>query len=120
MGNPVIRTPNMDRLAGEGVMFESNYVQCPQCVPSRSAIHTGRYPHVNRTPSNMYRLPDTEETLASILRRQGYLTAAIGDEPFAPTKAMGGFEKLYASDSDYNAFLSKGAGTRRRPSTASG
>ena len=106
-GNPVLRTPNMDRLAQEGVLFESNYVQCPQCVPSRSAIHTGRYPHVNRTPGNRYRLPDTEETLASILNRKGYATAAVGDEPFAPTNAMGGFQKLYASDPDYLAFLAK-------------
>lgn len=106
-GNPVIETPAMDRLAREGVLFESNYVQCPQCVPSRSAIHTGRYPHVNRTPGNQYRLPDSEETLASILNGEGYVTAAVGDEPFAPTNAMGGFQKLYAGDPDYLSFLAK-------------
>jgi arylsulfatase len=106
-GNPVIRTPIMDGLAREGVLFRNHYVQCPQCVPSRSAMHTGRYPHVNRTPGNLYRLPDTEETLASVLNQHGYLTAAIGDEPFAPTNAMGGFQRLYSSDPDYSAFLSK-------------
>jgi arylsulfatase A-like enzyme len=106
-GNPVVRTPNMDRLAREGVMFENNYVQCPQCVPSRSAIHTGRYPHVNRTPGNQYRLPDSEQTIASILNGHGYITAAVGDEPFAPTNAMGGFQKLYSSDPDYHAYLKK-------------
>src|SRR5437867_8173343 len=74
MGNPVIQTPHVDRLAKEGVLFEQHFVQAPQCVPSRSALHTGRYPHVNRTPSNLYRLPETEETLATILGRQGYLT----------------------------------------------
>src|SRR6266513_1674330 len=67
LGNRVIRTPNLDRLAAEGALFEQYYVQCPQCVPSRSAMHTGRYPHVNRTPSNLYRLPDTEKTLATML-----------------------------------------------------
>jgi arylsulfatase len=106
-GNPIIRTPVMDRLAREGVLFESNFVQCPQCVPSRSAIHTGRYPHVNRTPGNLYRLPDNEETLATILNREGYTTAAVGDEPFAPTNAMGGFQKLYSSDPEYNAYLAQ-------------
>jgi arylsulfatase A-like enzyme len=106
-GNPVIRTPNMDRLAQEGVLLESHYVQCPQCVPSRAAMHTGRYPHVNRTPGNLYRLPDTEETLAAILNRRGYTTAAVGDEPFAPTNAMGGFQELYAGDRDYQAFIEK-------------
>jgi arylsulfatase A-like enzyme len=89
-GNPVLQTPVMDRLAREGVLFESNFVQCPQCVPSRSAIHTSRYPHVNRTPGNLYRLPDTEETLAMILNRQGYATAAVGDEPFAQNRVQRG------------------------------
>src|SRR5690349_5727507 len=72
LGNRVIRTPNLDRLAAEGTLFEQHYVQCPQCVPSRAAMHTGRYPHVNRTPSNLYRLPQTETTLASILNATGY------------------------------------------------
>ncbi len=105
-GNPDIQTPHMDRLAREGVL-ESHYVQCPQCVPSRASIHTGRYPHVNRTPLNQYRLPDDEETLATILGRHGYATAAVGDEPFAPTNALGGFQKLYASDPEYHAFLAR-------------
>lgn len=104
-GNPIIRTPNMDKLAQEGVLFERNFVQCPQCVPSRSAMHTGRYPHVNRTMSNQHELPATEETLADILNARGYATAAIGDEPFAPTNAMGGFSQLYSTDPDWLAFL---------------
>ncbi len=106
-GNPVIRTTVLDRVAQEGVRFQNHYVQCPQCVPSRSAMHTGRYPHVNRTPGNLYRLPDTEETLASILNRHGYTTAEVGDEPFAPTNPMGGFQKLYSSDPDYHAYVSR-------------
>ncbi|MCJ7549286.1 MAG: sulfatase-like hydrolase/transferase [Anaerolineae bacterium] len=42
-GNPVIRTPNMDRIAEQGVRFERGYVQNPMCMPSRMAIMTGRY-----------------------------------------------------------------------------
>src|SRR6266542_2676560 len=72
LGNPIIHTPNLDRLASEGMLFEQYFVQCPQCVPSRSPMHTGRYPHTNRTPSNLYRLPETEKTLAMILGSQGY------------------------------------------------
>lgn len=107
-GNPVIRTPNLDRMAAEGARFEAHYTQCPQCVPARSALHTGRYPHVNRTPTNLYRLPETEQTLAVILGRQGYETAAVGEMPFAPTKFTGGFQRIAASDSEYNAFLRAG------------
>ncbi|BCS33237.1 sulfatase [Luteitalea sp. TBR-22] len=112
-GNPVIRTPNMDRLAREGVLFERNFVQSPQCVPSRSAMHTGRYPHVTRTMTNQHELPEDEETLADILDARGYATAAIGDEPFAPTNAMGGFRQFYATDPDWLALLdAKGWGPR--------
>ncbi len=110
-GNNVIRTPNLDRLAAEGLYFERNFVQCPQCVPSRSALHTGRYPHVNRTPSNLYRLPPTEQTLAMTLSRAGYLTACAGELPFAPTRFLGGFQKVVASDAEYHASL-RAAGWR--------
>src|SRR6185437_12400655 len=106
MGNPVIKTPNADKIANEGVLFRRHYVQAPQCVPSRSALHTGRYPHVNRTPTNRYHLPPTERTIASILNAQGYETAAVGELPFAPTKFLGGFSKILASPPDYDVFLS--------------
>lgn len=45
-GNPTVRTPNYDRLANEGVLFEQNYTQHPVCVPSRCSLMTGWYPHV--------------------------------------------------------------------------
>ncbi len=102
--NPVVRTPNLDRLASQGVLFERHFVQCPQCVPSRAALHTGRYPHVNRTPTNLYQLPPEEQTLPSILRRHGYRTATVGELPFAPTKFLGGFETVVSSDREYHAF----------------
>lgn len=105
MGNPVIQTPNIDRLAGEGVLFEQHYVQCPQCVPSRSAMYTGRYPHVNLTPSNLYRLSDQEHTLATVLNANGYLTACVGEPPFAPTKYLAGIKQVVASGREHEAFL---------------
>jgi arylsulfatase A-like enzyme len=105
MGNRVIRTPNLDRLAAEGTIFEQYYAQCPQCVPSRAAMHTGRYPHVNRTPSNAFRLPESELTLATILGRQGYTTAVVGELPFAPTNIMGGFQHAVAGFTEYQASL---------------
>ena len=105
MGNPVIRTPHIDRLASQGVVFTNHFVQAPQCVPSRVSLATGRYPHVHRTPSNAYLLPEDEQTLAKVLNRAGYVTAAVGEMPFAPRTYTGGFAKILASGPEYNAHL---------------
>ncbi|HEU5328879.1 MAG TPA: sulfatase-like hydrolase/transferase, partial [Thermomicrobiales bacterium] len=43
--DPVASTPNLDRLAGEGVAFTQHYCANSQCVPSRASLQTGRYPH---------------------------------------------------------------------------
>lgn len=43
LGNPHIRTPNLDRLACRGVAFTRAYCQCPICTPSRATFLTGRY-----------------------------------------------------------------------------
>lgn len=104
-GNPVIRTPNTDRLAAQGVRFTNHFVHAPQCVPSRVSLHTGRYPHVHRVPTNAYVLPDTEDTLAKTLNAIGYSTACVGEMPFAPRSYTGGFQKVLASNREYDAFL---------------
>ncbi len=105
-GNSVVRTPAADRLAREGVRFSDHYVQAPQCVPSRGSLHTGRYPHVHRAFTNRSRLPDREHTLASTLNERGYLTASIGEKPFAPNESKGGFQ-LISGDAEVNAGLRK-------------
>ncbi len=107
MGNPVIRTPNIDRLASQSATYTNHFVQTPQCVPSRVSLATGRYPHVHRTPTNAYILADDEQTLARILNRAGYLTAAVGEMPFAPRSYTGGFAKILANGADHEALLEK-------------
>lgn len=106
-GNRVIRTPNIDRLASQGIRFDQHYVQTPQCVPSRVSLATGRYPHVHRTPTNLYRLPESERSLARILNEQGYHTATVGELPFAPRHYLGGFQELVASGREHEAILEK-------------
>jgi arylsulfatase A-like enzyme len=92
-------------------------VQTPQCVPSRVSLATGRYPHVHRTPTNVYRLPDSEATLARILNGRGYHTATVGEMPFAPRRYLGGFQELVASGKEHGALLAK-HGWRRQESKA--
>jgi arylsulfatase A-like enzyme len=82
-GNPVIRTPNLDRMADEGVRFTSWYSAAPVCTPSRVGLLTGRYsiragqPN-NTGPDTIGGLPLTEILLPQVLKKQGYRTKAIG------------------------------------------
>lgn len=82
-GNPIVRTPNLDRLAARGVVFENIFVQTPVCMASRASIFTGRYPRSIRVPS-MGVLPPTETTLGEELRRAGYATGLFGKLHFTP------------------------------------
>lgn len=77
-GNPVVKTPNIDRLAREGVLANANYVQNPICMPSRASIFTGRYPSVCGTRSNGVPLRDSEVTLPQAMAWGGYSTFAAG------------------------------------------
>jgi arylsulfatase A-like enzyme len=82
-GVPTVHTPNLDRLAAEGVLFEKSFASAPQCSPSRASIFTGRYPHCNgmlglaHFPFCWELHPD-ELHLGQILRQAGYRTAGIG------------------------------------------
>ncbi|XP_059819737.1 arylsulfatase D-like [Hypanus sabinus] len=88
-GNNTIRTPNIDRLAEEGVMLTHHIAAAPLCTPSRAAFMTGRYP-IRSGMDNGYRvrvllfiggsggLPRNETTFAAILQKQGYATGIIG------------------------------------------
>ncbi len=79
-GNPKIRTPNLDRLAGESVRLERFYVS-PVCAPTRSSLMTGRYNYrtgvVDTFLGRAMMRPD-EVTLAEMLGAAGYRTAIFG------------------------------------------
>jgi arylsulfatase A-like enzyme len=77
-GNLVVQTPNIDRLAREGVSFDRAYSSCPICSPYRGQLLTGNYSHVNGVVCNEYRLFDGQRTLAHRLGDQGYRTAYVG------------------------------------------
>jgi arylsulfatase A len=82
-GNEVIRTPNLDRLAGEGVRLTACYAAAPVCSPSRVGLLTGRIPDrtgvIDWIPDNSgMHLPAGETTVATLLRRAGYETGHVG------------------------------------------
>jgi arylsulfatase A-like enzyme/tetratricopeptide (TPR) repeat protein len=72
------RTPNLDRLAGQGVLFEDVTVQVPLTLPSHASLFTGLVPPAHGVRDNTYfRLDEQRETLAEMLRARGYETAAF-------------------------------------------
>lgn len=77
-GNPVVKTPQIDRLAYEGVRFEEAYVATPMCTPFRSSLHTGKYSHSTGAYSNHHPIFDGHVSLADRLSAEGYQTGYIG------------------------------------------
>ena len=82
-GAPQISTPNLDRMAEEGLRFTDFYSCASICSPARAGLLTGRYPirlGINRVffPQSADGLDSTEITVASLLKKQGYATACIG------------------------------------------
>src|SRR5262245_35857006 len=75
---PWFQTPNMDRIAAEGVRFRNAFVTLSLCAPSRAAFLTGRYNHVNGVANNHTYFPADNVTHATLLRAAGYATAYIG------------------------------------------
>lgn len=80
LGHAYINTPNMDRLADEGTLFTRAYCANPICVPSRTAIFTGRYPHTTGVQDNGRYRPDPAlfPTLGTVFQRAGYSTGYVG------------------------------------------
>jgi hypothetical protein len=73
-----LKTPNLDRLAREGVRFEHAYNCQPVCAPARSAVWTGLYPHTNGVWGNSMPLSDTVHTIGQRLHDRGIHCALIG------------------------------------------
>ena len=89
-GSPV-RTPTLDRLAGDGVVFDHSYSASTTCVPARTALMSGVFDH--RMPKvGRWTLEPGAFTLPRALRQVGYATALIGKMHFTPMRADHGFD----------------------------
>ncbi len=77
-GHPLVKTPNFDRLANEGVRFDQNYTQCVLCSPSRCSLVTGWYPHVNGHRTLWHLLRPHEPSMFRYLRDNGYHVEMYG------------------------------------------
>jgi arylsulfatase A-like enzyme len=109
-GDPNVHTPNLDRLAKEGLYFRNVVSVCPVCTPYRAALMTGRYPTSTGMFLNDAALPDSELCMAQILKAEGYATAYIGKwhldghgrESFIPPERRRGWDYWKAAECDHN------------------
>jgi len=74
----VFKTPNIDRLAREGVIFNNAFCTNSICTPSRASVLTGKYSHQNGVPTLYEPFPDNQDTFPKILQKAGYYTGMIG------------------------------------------
>jgi arylsulfatase A-like enzyme len=83
-GGSIIQTPNMDRLAKEGVRFENNFCTNSLCAPGRATVLTGTYSHINGIRGNSEakgaaeRMDPALATYPRLLQENGYRTALVG------------------------------------------
>lgn len=83
-GNKGVQTPNLARLAGEGMRFTRGFVTTSSCSPSRASLITGKYPHNTDAEQLHWPLPGHHATFVQLLRQAGYYTAAAGKWHLGP------------------------------------
>jgi N-sulfoglucosamine sulfohydrolase len=87
-GNTDVRTPNMDRLAAQGMKFTRAYAASPMCTPSRSALFTGLYPFRNGSQMNHFSVQPGVKSLPHYLQPLGYRVVLSGKTHISPAGAF--------------------------------
>nr|MBI1232777.1 sulfatase-like hydrolase/transferase [Cytophagales bacterium] len=77
-GHPLVKSPNLDRMAEEGIQFSNFYLTTSSCSPSRTSIISGRYPHNTGAAELHTPLPEEILTFPELLKKAGYFTAQAG------------------------------------------
>jgi len=118
-GHPVVKTPNLDRLAQQGLRFANSYSVAPVCCPARRSLFTGRYAHVHGVTQNGLPANDGEILITSILKHYDYTTAISGKLHFHPEGPDYDFDQFwsYANEGprkleNYREFLFKKHGAK--------
>jgi arylsulfatase A-like enzyme len=77
-GSKLINTPNIDRIAREGIRFDNAFVTNSLCGPARAVVMTGKYSHINGFRDNNDSFDNSQPTVPKILQQAGYFTAVVG------------------------------------------
>jgi choline-sulfatase len=107
MGNPDVKTPNLDRLASKGVVFTRHFTVHGKCVPSRIAMQNGRYSHTDGYRTITQHMPEDQPNLLGLLKKRGYESAVFGHnhvwETLFPGEEQG--KEKSAGYADYHSFV---------------
>ncbi len=90
-GHPIVRTPNLDRLAARGTRFTKAYTNCAICVPVRAALATGQYVHQIGNWDNGFPYDGSVPSWGHQLKAQGYIVDSIGKLHFRSAEDDNGF-----------------------------
>ncbi len=97
-GNPLVKTPHIDRLAEQGVCFDRAYSETPVCMPARHGLLSGLHPFQLGLVENGPLSTEITHPLPEMIRRQGYATLAIGKMHFCPPRRHYGFDRMMLSE----------------------
>jgi len=89
---PWLKTPNLDRLAAEGVWFRNAFATDSLCSPSRASFLTGQYPHTHGVVNNHMDLPAGDVTYGTLLHGAGYFTGFVGKWHMGSQRDRPGFD----------------------------
>ena len=92
-GDKIVQTPNLDRLASQGVVFDNAYCNSPLCSPSRQSFMAGLYAHHADLWNNTASMPEDTVTWAHMLSLAGYETSLVGKMHFNGYQKMHGFDR---------------------------
>src|SRR3954462_15942319 len=94
-GNPDVRTPALERLAQDGILYRPASPAHPLCVPSRASFWTGRWPHSTGVRTNEIPLPTSENDWASLLLDRGYAAGLFGKNHVFPEDQLDRFRQAW-------------------------
>jgi arylsulfatase A-like enzyme len=100
-GSKLIKTPNLDRLANEGIRFNQAYVTNSICAPARAVLLTGKFSHLNSVTDNADVFDSTQVTFPKILQMHGYTTAVIGKWHLKSNPTGFDYWKILPGQGDY-------------------
>ncbi|MDQ3653524.1 MAG: sulfatase-like hydrolase/transferase, partial [Chloroflexota bacterium] len=124
-GHPTVRTPNLERLAARGVVFDAAYCPSPLCAPSRSAFMAGKPPHLVDVYNNSNVIPADHPSYGGVLAEQGVYTVYAGKaDVYTAADRLGFSELLNVQDrkppGDTTSLIDPGKPSKDGPSRADG